>query len=39
MATIFHSLGLDPEGTLPGPNGRPFPLVDSQFHPIHELFG
>jgi hypothetical protein len=38
MATIFHSLGLDPEGTLPGPNGRPFPLVDSQFHPIHELF-
>ncbi len=38
LATIFHSLGLDPEGTLPGPNGRPFPLVDSQFHPIHELF-
>lgn len=38
MATIFHSMGLDPEGTLPGPNGRPFPLVDSQFHPIHELF-
>lgn len=38
MATIFHSLGLNPEGTLPGPNGRPFPLVDSQFHPIHELF-
>ncbi|MBX3444166.1 MAG: DUF1501 domain-containing protein [Planctomyces sp.] len=38
VATIFHSLGLDPEGTLPGPAGRPFPLVDSDFHPIHELF-
>jgi hypothetical protein len=39
IATIFHSLGLDPEGALPGPAGRPFPLVDSGFHAIHELFG
>ena len=37
-ATIFHSLGLDPEITLPGPAGRPFPLVDSGHHAIHELF-
>jgi hypothetical protein len=39
VATIFHSLGLDPDSTLPGPAGRPFPLVDSGFQPIHELFG
>ncbi|MEM7393678.1 MAG: DUF1501 domain-containing protein, partial [Verrucomicrobiota bacterium] len=28
VATIFHSLGLDPKALLPGPAGRPFPLVD-----------
>jgi hypothetical protein len=39
VATIFHSMGLDPESTLPGPAGRPFPLVDSGFREIHELFG
>src|SRR5262245_23234701 len=38
VATIFHSLGLDLETLLPGPAGRPFPLVDSGTHPIHELF-
>lgn len=38
VATIFHSLGLDLEATLPGPAGRPFPLVDSGTHEIHELF-
>ncbi len=38
VATIFHSLGLDVEKTLPGPQGRPFPLVDSGKHPIKELF-
>ena len=37
-ATIFHSLGLDPETTLPGPAGRPFPLVDFGHREIHELF-
>jgi len=37
-ATIFHSLGFDPHSTLPGPGGRPFPLVDSGHAPIHELF-
>ncbi len=38
VATIFHSLGLDVEKTLPGPAGRPFPLVDSGFKEIRELF-
>jgi hypothetical protein len=38
VATIYHSLGLDLETKLPGPQGRPFPLVDSGKHQIHELF-
>jgi len=38
VATIFHSLGLDIEAHLPGPGGRPFPLVDSGHREIHELF-
>jgi hypothetical protein len=38
VATIFHSLGLDLEGHLPGPNTRPFPLVDYGTQPIKELF-
>jgi hypothetical protein len=38
IATIFHSLGLDLETTLPGPAGRPFTLVDAGKHEIHELF-
>jgi hypothetical protein len=38
VATIFHSLGLDVETLLPGPAGRPFPLVDSGTHPVEELF-
>lgn len=38
MATIFHSLGFDLETTLPGPAGRPFPLVDFGTHEIKELF-
>ncbi len=37
-ATIFHSLGFDVHATLPGPGGRPFPIVDSGHNPIHELF-
>ncbi len=37
-ATIFHSLGLNLETTLPGPSGRPFPLVDFGKHEIEELF-
>ncbi|MCI0536908.1 MAG: DUF1501 domain-containing protein [Verrucomicrobiales bacterium] len=38
VATIYHSLGLDLEAHLPGPNGRPFPLVDFGTQPIRELF-
>ena len=38
VATIFHSLGLDHESHLPGPAGRPYPLVDFGRQPIRELF-
>ncbi len=38
VATIFRSLGLDLEAHLPGPAGRPFPLVDSGTRPVEELF-
>ena len=38
VATIFHSLGLDHQTLLPGPAGRPFPLVDFGSNPIKELF-
>ncbi len=38
VATIYRSLGLDPQTILPGPGGRPYPLVDQGHHPIHELF-
>ncbi len=38
IATILHSLGLDVNAHLPGPSGRPFPLVDIGHGPIHELF-
>ncbi len=38
VATIFHSLGLKVDAHLPGPAGRPFPLVDSGFREIRELF-
>ena len=38
VGTIFHSLGFDLETHLPGPAGRPFPLVDFGTREIHELF-
>jgi hypothetical protein len=38
VATIFHSLGFDLETHIPGPVGRPFPLVDFGKEPIRELF-
>ena len=38
IATIFHSLGLDLQAELPGPGGRPFPLVDFGSREIKELF-
>ena len=38
VATIFHSLGFNLEAILPGPAGRPFPLVDTGTKPVTELF-
>jgi hypothetical protein len=38
IATIFHAMGLKLETHLPGPAGRPFPLVDFGFREIRELF-
>ena len=38
IATIFHAMGLNIESHLPGPAGRPFPLVDFGFREIRELF-
>jgi uncharacterized protein (DUF1501 family) len=37
-ATVFRALGIDPSTALPGPGGRPTPLVDSGTEPIAELF-
>lgn len=38
VATIYRSLGLNLETKLPGPQSRPFPLVDFGTHAIEELF-
>lgn len=37
-ATLYRGLGLDPHQELPGPQGRPIPLVDYNVKPIGELF-
>jgi uncharacterized protein (DUF1501 family) len=37
-ATIFRGLGLDLEKDLPGPQGRPIPIVDYGVKAIRELF-
>jgi len=36
-ATVYHALGVDPRTSLPGPDGRPQPLVEAS--PVPELFG
>ena len=38
VATIYRSLGVDLETTLPGPAGRPFPVVDFGTEAIADLF-
>jgi hypothetical protein len=38
VATIYKSLGIDPETELPGPQSRPYPVVDFGTQPINELF-
>lgn len=37
-ATVYHSLGVDLEHELVGPQGRPIPVVDFGVKPITELF-
>jgi len=37
-ATIYHAMGVDMEAHLPGPQGRPFPVVDFGTKPVRELF-
>jgi hypothetical protein len=37
-ATVFKGLGIDLRVELPGPGGRPIPLVDRGIEPIKELF-
>jgi len=39
VATIYRSLGIDLETELPGPSGRPFPVVNFGTKEIRELFG
>lgn len=38
VATVYRGLGLDPHTELPGPQGRPIPLVDYNVQPLAELF-
>lgn len=38
VSTIYHSLGLDLDTLLPGPQSRPFPLTDDGIEEIKELF-
>ncbi|MEP4681488.1 MAG: DUF1501 domain-containing protein, partial [Rhodopirellula bahusiensis] len=38
IATIFKAMDLDLHAELPGPGGRPFPLVDFGVREIKELF-
>lgn len=38
VASVYHSLGIDLEHELPGPGGRPIPVVDYGVKPIYELF-
>jgi hypothetical protein len=38
VATIYKSLGLDLDTHLPGPQGRPFALVDFGVREVKELF-
>jgi hypothetical protein len=37
-ASVYHALGMNLHHELPGPQGRPIPLVDNGVQPITELF-
>lgn len=38
VATIYKSLGVNLDTQLPGPQGRPYPIVDTGYREIRELF-
>jgi hypothetical protein len=38
VATIYKSLGVNLETELPGPQGRPYPIIDRGYREIRELF-
>jgi hypothetical protein len=37
-ATILHGLGIEIDKELPGPRGRPMPIIDRGIEPVKELF-
>ena len=37
-ATMLQALGIELEDELPGPQGRPMPMVDHGVEPMQELF-
>jgi hypothetical protein len=37
-ATILYGLGIEIEKELPGPQGRPMPIIDRGVEPVKELF-
>jgi hypothetical protein len=37
-ATLYRGLGIDAHRELPGPQGRPIPLVDYGVQAVGELF-
>ncbi|MCS6860749.1 MAG: DUF1501 domain-containing protein [Abditibacteriales bacterium] len=38
VASLYHALGINLRHELPGPDGKPVPLVDDGVQPIDELF-
>ncbi|HID23997.1 MAG TPA: DUF1501 domain-containing protein [Planctomycetaceae bacterium] len=38
LATVCHSLGVPPTTPIPGPDGRPVPIVPNEAEPVSELF-
>ena len=37
-ATILYGLGVEIDKELPGPQGRPMPVIDRGIEPVKELF-
>ena len=38
VGSIYRGLGINRDTILPGPSGRPFPVIDFNRHEIKELF-